>query len=99
MLVTGEIFPSPRLLDDDAGSTGMTGVEHLGQYVFEMARAKIEALKRGEIAVGIDEKGGEVDGIEDEEMSEGEGLREEITKTAEDDSEEGEEGEEDNMAQ
>lgn len=26
----------------------MEGVEHLGQYVFEMTKAKVEAIKKGE---------------------------------------------------
>ena len=28
-------------------SVEIEGVEHLGQYVFEMTRAKVEALKKG----------------------------------------------------
>lgn len=32
------------------GVTEMVGVEHLGQYVFEMTQAKVEALKKGEAA-------------------------------------------------
>ena len=96
MLVTKEIFPTPRLLEDDVGSTEMTGVEHLGQYVFEMARAKVEALKRGEIVFGANEKGDEIDVDEDAEMSEGEGLRDKTADIIEDDSEE-EEDEEGNI--
>lgn len=50
-LVTGEMFPAQqRKVDDevpDAGVAQMEGVEHLGQYVFEMTKAKVEALKRG----------------------------------------------------
>lgn len=72
----------------------MTGVEHLGQYVFEMARAKVEALKRGEIVFGANEKGDEMDVDEDTEMSEGEGLRDENTSIIEDDREEEEDKEE-----
>jgi len=34
---------------EEQGQTAeMEGVEHLGQYVFEMTKAKVEAIKRGE---------------------------------------------------
>lgn len=45
MVTTGEMFPTQRLLDDEVKSTEMVGVEHLGEYVYEMTKAKIEALK------------------------------------------------------
>ena len=48
LLTTGEVFPTQRLLGDEVEGTEMAGVEHLGQYVFEMTRAKVETLKRGE---------------------------------------------------
>lgn len=41
------MFPAQRLLGDEVDATEMTGVEHLGQYVFEMTKAKIESLKAG----------------------------------------------------
>ena len=45
-LVTGEMFgSSTRLVDDEVKGTDMAGVEHLGQYVYEMTKAKIEASK------------------------------------------------------
>ncbi|KIX06734.1 uncharacterized protein Z518_04710 [Rhinocladiella mackenziei CBS 650.93] len=44
VLTTGEMFPTERLLDDDVSGTEMEGVEHLGQYVFEMTQAKVKAL-------------------------------------------------------
>ncbi|KAL9004612.1 MAG: hypothetical protein Q9188_002579 [Gyalolechia gomerana] len=47
LLTTGEMFPAQRLLGDEVDATEMTGVEHLGQYVFEMTKAKIESLKAG----------------------------------------------------
>lgn len=55
-LVTGEMHPTGRRLGEDGGGdlpgiTEMVGVEHLGQYVFEMTRAKMEALKQEEAAV------------------------------------------------
>ncbi|KAF1812741.1 intron-binding protein aquarius [Eremomyces bilateralis CBS 781.70] len=45
-LVPNEFFPTPRLLDaQKVESVAMEGVEHLGQYVYEMTQAKVEALK------------------------------------------------------
>ncbi|KAL1953544.1 hypothetical protein VTO42DRAFT_2621 [Malbranchea cinnamomea] len=43
-LVPGELFPTSRKLDADADSSCMEGVEHLGQYVYEMTQAKIKAM-------------------------------------------------------
>lgn len=47
LLTTGEIFPTQRLLGNEVEATEMAGVEHLGEYVFEMTKAKIESLKAG----------------------------------------------------
>ncbi len=55
-LVTGELWPSTRMLADEEGgsvsdaatATGeavMEGVEHLGQYVFEMTKTKVSQLR------------------------------------------------------
>jgi intron-binding protein aquarius len=45
MLTTGEMWNSSgRTLADEVEGTQMVGVEHLGQYVFEMTRSKVEAL-------------------------------------------------------
>src|SRR5208282_1604983 len=47
MLITGELWPSKRIIADEKGKkalpreTVMEGVEHLGQYVYEMTNAKI----------------------------------------------------------
>lgn len=56
LLTTGEHFPATRLLNDEVDATEMTGVEHLGQYVFDMTQAKLEAVKVGEkvVLVGTD---------------------------------------------
>ena len=44
MLVTNELYGSSiRLVQDEVTATEMTGVEHLGQYVYDMIKAKIEA--------------------------------------------------------
>jgi intron-binding protein aquarius len=50
MLVTGELWPSQRILAAEVGKpvpgeTQMQGVEHLGQYVFEMTNAKVQQLR------------------------------------------------------
>ncbi|KAI9704038.1 MAG: hypothetical protein M1820_005660 [Bogoriella megaspora] len=58
-IVTDELFPTPRLLDGDVGEgIEMTGVEHLGQYVFEMTKAKVEAIKKGEGALPAPDQAG-----------------------------------------
>ncbi|KAK5680177.1 hypothetical protein LTS10_007104 [Elasticomyces elasticus] len=46
-LVTGEMWPAERGVGDEVEGTEMEGVEHLGQYVYEMTQAKIKALKEG----------------------------------------------------
>ena len=48
MLVQGEVFPTTRLVDDEVEATEMVGLEHLGQYVYEMTQAKIKALQGGQ---------------------------------------------------
>jgi intron-binding protein aquarius len=50
MLVTGELWPSKRVLNEEEGAdvpgqTQMENVEHLGQYVYEMTNAKVKQLK------------------------------------------------------
>ncbi|KAL2836517.1 hypothetical protein BJY01DRAFT_55605 [Aspergillus pseudoustus] len=44
MLAPGEMFPATRTIGDEVQGTAMEGVEHLGQYVFEMTQAKITAI-------------------------------------------------------
>jgi intron-binding protein aquarius len=51
MLAPGEMFPATRALDADVDGTPMEGVEHLGQYVFEMTQAKVKAMGDGEMVV------------------------------------------------
>lgn len=65
MLTTGEIFSARRLLTDEVKGCEMEGVEHLGQYVFEMTQAKVEMLKNGESALPPKEAGVSI--LEDEE--------------------------------
>lgn len=54
MLVPGEMYPSARLQEDDVEGTAMEGVEHLGQYVFEMTQAKIKALGAEGVNIAAD---------------------------------------------
>ncbi|KAB8231061.1 hypothetical protein BDV23DRAFT_123206 [Aspergillus alliaceus] len=51
MLAAGEMFPTIRSLDDEVHGTPMEGVEHLGQYVFEMTQAKLKALGGQDVVV------------------------------------------------
>ena len=50
-LVTNETFPASRSSEDEgvegAAVVEMEGVEHLGQYVYQMTQAKVAALKAG----------------------------------------------------
>jgi intron-binding protein aquarius len=70
VLTTNEVFPAQRLLEDKVEEREMEGVEHLGQYVFEMTQAKVEMLKRGEghllpqdeIIEAVDDEGMDSDG-------------------------------------
>ncbi|EXJ96156.1 hypothetical protein A1O1_01282 [Capronia coronata CBS 617.96] len=51
VLTTGEMFPTDRPVDaEDVAGTEMEGVEHLGQYVYEMTQAKVKAMG-GQVAV------------------------------------------------
>ena len=50
ILVTGELWPSNRVLKDEEGAdvpneTQMENVEHLGQYVYEMTNSKVQQLR------------------------------------------------------
>jgi intron-binding protein aquarius len=50
MLVTGELWPSQRVLRDEEGKSvpgesQMESLEHLGQYVYEMTNAKVQQLR------------------------------------------------------
>ncbi|KAI4120777.1 MAG: hypothetical protein LQ338_006774 [Usnochroma carphineum] len=77
LLTTGELFPASRLLGDDVEATEMTGVEHLGQYVYEMTQAKIESLETGGVQLPPVEETPEmmkVDAEQDREDLVGEGL-------------------------
>ena len=71
-LVVGEMQPTERRVADDVQTSEMDGVEHLGQYVYEMTQAKAKALREegGELPREEREEG------EDEAEDEGEGMME-----------------------
>ncbi|KAK4547631.1 hypothetical protein LTR36_000588 [Oleoguttula mirabilis] len=47
-LVLGEMHPTARGVAEEVGEVHMIeGVEHIGQYVYEMMQAKVKALKEG----------------------------------------------------
>lgn len=81
VLTTGEMFPATRRLDEDVDGTEMDGLEHLGQYVFEMTQAKVKALG-GQVAIaeeganGAEEGYGVEDVDGDEEVDEEDPLHE-----------------------
>ena len=66
-LVIGEMFDTAsRTVEAETDATEMDGVEHLGQYVYEMTQAKVKSLKEGreklpeiEAGTGMEEDGGE----------------------------------------
>jgi intron-binding protein aquarius len=73
------MFPTNRSVTDQGNIAEMEGVEHLGQYVFEMTKAKVEAIKRGEgqlppVSGGRDE---EMEEEEEEVYAEDEGMGDE----------------------
>ncbi|KAG7150873.1 RNA helicase aquarius like protein [Verticillium longisporum] len=49
MLVTGEMWPSQRLIASESGEVPgeacMEGVEHLGQFVYQMTNTKVKQLE------------------------------------------------------
>ncbi|KAF2772813.1 P-loop containing nucleoside triphosphate hydrolase protein [Teratosphaeria nubilosa] len=79
-LVTGEMFPTSRLVEAKVERTDMEGVEHLGQYVYEMTQAKVKALKEGGGVLPPAASGGRV-----EEDGEGEGDDEAVENEVDED--------------
>ncbi|TKX26436.1 pre-mRNA-splicing factor-like protein 1 [Elsinoe australis] len=86
-LVTGEMYggcereEGDESVDGEGRTVRMEGVEHLGQYVFEMTRAKVEDLKRGEGRLEEVEEvrvGGSDDEDDEEEVEEVEMEEEEV---------------------
>lgn len=66
MLAPGEMFPTTRPLDDEVQGTPMEGVEHLGQYVFEMTQAKLKVMGEENVVVEEAMPDGDDDGLVDE---------------------------------
>ena len=62
-VVTGEMYPTTRGIEQEVPATQIVGLEHLGQYVFEMTQAKVKSLG-GEVMVVND---GAMEEIEDTE--------------------------------
>ena len=69
VLATGEMFPTTRGFEDEVDGTEMDGVEHLGQYVFEMTQAKIQALG-GQVTLAEGSENAEEGYVEDMEADE-----------------------------
>lgn len=88
-LVTGEMYPTIRLLGDEVKATEMVGVEHLGRYVFEMTQAKVAALRRGETALSPEKNNLVIRAEEDGEGAEA--LLDEDEEAEEDEEDEDEE--------
>lgn len=73
ILTTGEMWPSQRGLEDAVEGAEMAGVEHLGQYVYEMTQAKVKMLKDGMEVLPPQESGKVLDLDADDGDGEGEG--------------------------
>ena len=78
-LSTGEMFPTQRTVEQQGNIAEMEGVEHLGQYVFEMTKAKVEAIKRGEgqLPPVSENKDQEMEDEDEEVYAEDEGMADE----------------------
>ena len=81
-LVTNEMFPTQRAVTEDVPSTEMEGVEHLGQYVYEMTQAKVKALKEGDGALPPAAPTAVRD-EEDDEVEEGDGAVDDVDEADE----------------
>ena len=73
MLAPGEMFPATRSLDDEVQGTPMEGVEHLGQYVFEITQAKLKAIGEQDIMVEDTMPNGEEGLVDEDEVMLGAG--------------------------
>ena len=69
-ITTGEMYPTQRLLEDGVEGVEMDGVEHLGQYVYQMTQAKIEMLG-GEVTMVQDAEAGSEGYAEEADGSDG----------------------------
>lgn len=86
-LVVGETFPTARAVSEESVEEAeMDGVEHLGQYVFEMTQAKVTALRAGAEALPSGD-GGPAGGVVDDEDVHAGGELEEVDEGVEDEGE------------
>lgn len=74
MLVPGEMYPTSRLLDENVQGTPMEGIEHLGQYVYEMTQAKLKAL--GDEGIIVEEAAANEEVVDEDENMLGPGEEE-----------------------
>ncbi|KAF2843143.1 intron-binding protein aquarius [Patellaria atrata CBS 101060] len=88
-LVTDEMFPTTRSVGEEKLATDMAGVEHLGQYVYEMTQAKVKALREGGGVLPALEATVEV-AMED--VDDGEGVLQDVEEVSEDEENEEEGG-------
>lgn len=78
------MFPASRMLGDEIEATEMTGVEHLGKYVYEMTKAKIESLNAGGGQLPVVEETLEMMKVDrEEDDDDGEGLLDEAVEEEE----------------
>lgn len=76
-VVVGELFGIvSRNVEEEVESTEMVGVEHLGQYVFEMTKAKVASLKEGRETLPVAEVNG--GGAEEDEDVPGENVMDDV---------------------
>ena len=70
MLAPGEMFPTTRLVADEVHGTPMEGVEHLGQYVFEMTQAKLRDMGEQDVVIedagAVPDMDGEDEGLDED---------------------------------
>jgi intron-binding protein aquarius len=88
VLATGEMWPSQRVLADEKGSeipgeAVMEGLEHLGQFVYEMTTARVKQMRAEqglpELPAGADGQTAGLESIEEtaeRALSDGEGEEE-----------------------
>lgn len=74
-----------RKVEEESESTEMVGVEHLGQYVFEMTKAKVASLKEGREVLPVVEDVNGRDGEEEDEDAPGQNVMEEVEADGEGD--------------
>ena len=70
VLTTGEVFPTERFVDAEVDTVAdMHGIEHLGQYVYEMTQAKIKAMGGEVMSAPLENGNAEVHGVDEEDLN------------------------------